>query len=117
MFPNISEIEGKVKRLGFDSLSPDERIVFVIADGEFEINLGGVWGYLHNSSGNNLTELVIALGKIGANETSQAGQRLLNALSDYRCAKNQEERVLALQTQEAVRSRQGRRSRDSMIFS
>jgi hypothetical protein len=42
MFPDIEAIEAKAKQQGFDSLSKEERIVFVIAEAEFEINLGGV---------------------------------------------------------------------------
>jgi hypothetical protein len=100
MFPDIEAIEAKAKQQGFDSLSKEERIVFVIAEAEFEIILGGVWGYLHNSSGARLAELIESLSEIDATELAETGKLLLNKISEYCCAKNREERILVLHNHE-----------------
>ena len=71
------------QREGFDVLSAPEQTVCTISTVEFEVNLGGAFGWLHNSAGDRLPSLPHVFGRIGAVRLSQAAARLNSTLAMY----------------------------------
>jgi hypothetical protein len=64
-------VSKKEYKKGIDSLSPQEKIFFVVFDFEMELYNGGVAQYLVNSSGNNANEVSSALYAIGAIKSAE----------------------------------------------
>lgn len=72
-------------RMGVAALDPVERTIYVISNADFEINLGGVSGYLYNSAGNDLELLPVAFKAIGCDKLSNHAEMLLNAVIASKC--------------------------------
>ena len=70
---------------GIADLNPAERTVFVISNADFEINLGGVTGYLYNSAGNELELLPAAFEAIGCKLLASRSKHLVDALMSLGC--------------------------------
>ncbi len=61
-------------------LSPAEKTFFLNLELESEVNNGGFFQYLYNTSGAHLAEAVQALQMVGAQETAKIAGRVLAAL-------------------------------------
>lgn len=72
-------------RLGVAALDPVERTIYVISNADFEINLGGVSGYLYNSAGDDLELLPVAFEAIGCVKLATHAKMLLDAVIDSKC--------------------------------
>lgn len=77
----IESIHTREEDDGFDALSLNEKIVFVIASADFEVNLGGAAGYLYNSAGDRLPNLVAAFETVGCPGLAAASKELATALT------------------------------------
>ena len=60
----------KAERLGYDALTPTEKIIFIMVGLEREINNGGFEQWFFNSAGNYALDTPAALEAIGANHTA-----------------------------------------------
>ena len=80
----INSCDLKFQRNGFESLTAKERIVVLASHVNFEVQLGGVGTYFHNSAGAFAAEAVEALVELGAIAEAAAlrkGRELLRARS------------------------------------
>lgn len=98
----IERIFSKANEYGFDSLSDTERTIYVIANVDFEINLGGVFGYMSNSSKKELPYLESAFKEIGANLVSKVASEF--AAVAHLCDKNDEFIILANKLEDSIQN-------------
>lgn len=76
----IEACEQKCRRAGLASLTPKERVVVLASWANFEIELGGVAAFFHNSTRTHAREIVRALIELGAMDEAAAinqGRELL----------------------------------------
>lgn len=62
----------KALEQGYESLSELERIAHLVSSADFEINLGGMFGFYYNSAGNRALATIEVLEKIGASAAANA---------------------------------------------
>lgn len=76
---NVAEIingcDRKFQSLGLDALTSKERLVALASWANFEVELGGVGAFFHNSAGALSREVVDALIELGAMEQAAAINR------------------------------------------
>ncbi len=76
----IEACEQKCRRAGLAGLTAKERVVVLASWANFEIELGGVAAFFHNSTGTHAREIVKALIELGAMDEAAAinqGRELL----------------------------------------
>src|SRR4051812_18130285 len=80
----LNKADALWKQCGYDSnaLPPIMKTVQLIGQLDFEVNLGGVLGWLTNSSGKYASETVSALDDIGARECAAIVRRILAFFPD-----------------------------------
>jgi hypothetical protein len=88
-------------RKGFDQLSPAERVIFVVADADCEVTLGGATGYLYNMAGDHLADLAGAFEVLGCPKLARLADLLCAALAETCDVRNRAARY------EAFRARAG----------
>ncbi len=96
----IEEIYQKAKN-DVDSLNAFEMNIYVIANADFEVNLGGASGYLYNSAGDELEHLVIAFKEIGCAKLSELTNDIVSLIRKYCRVKDRNERQKVLNTPSA----------------
>ncbi len=79
----IESIDTKEISKGFSNLSTFEKIVWLVSAFDFEVNLGGVEGYLSNSAGDGLPLLAEAFDTIGCHSLAACSRNLTYALSKH----------------------------------
>lgn len=67
----------RMERVGFDALTPAERVFRVVDEIEREVNNGGFDQYFINSSGDHAGQAVAALEAIGAHRTADIFRKAL----------------------------------------
>jgi hypothetical protein len=80
----INACDQKFSSTGLSELTPLERVVALASRANFEVELGGVGAFFHNSSGAISREIVGALVELGAMEEAAAinrGRQLLRSRS------------------------------------
>lgn len=82
---DVERIMTRGSEHGISDLSPAERTVFVISSADFEVNLGGVSGYLYNSAGDQLELLPAAFEAIGCKLLASRSKRLVDVLKSAGC--------------------------------
>ena len=70
--------------------------VYVIANANFEVNLGGASGYLYNSAGDELEHLVSSFKEIGCTKLSELTSNIVSFLSIYCRVQDRNERQKVL---------------------
>lgn len=70
---------------GIADLNPAERTVFVISNADFEVNLGGVSGYLYNLAGDHIELLPAAFEAIGCELLASRSKQLVDVLISMGC--------------------------------
>lgn len=83
----------KQYKKGIDSLSPQEKIFFVVHDFEMELLNGYADQYLHNSSGDNANEVPFALNIIGAIKSAELARKLLSFFREQQVPKDRGDRL------------------------
>ena len=76
----IKACDQKRRSVGLDRLDPKERVVALSSWANFEVELGGVAAFFHNSAGAHAREIVAALVQLGAMDEAAAinqGRELL----------------------------------------
>jgi hypothetical protein len=82
---DVERIMTRGSERGIADLNPAERTVFVISNADFEINLGGVTGYLYNSAGDQLELLPAAFDAIGCKLLASRSKHLADVLLSLGC--------------------------------
>lgn len=96
----IEEIYQKAKN-DVDSLNAFEMNVYVIANADFEVNLGGANGYLYNTAGDELEHLVSSFKEIGCTKLSELTKNIVSLLSKYCQVQDRNERQKVLNSPSA----------------
>lgn len=92
----IEGIYARVSESGLSALTPPELTVYLIANADFETNLGGAAGYLYNSAGSELILLSSAFASINCHQLSRITQNLTDSLSKHCEITDRASRQLAL---------------------
>ncbi len=82
---DVERILTRGSEYGVADLNPAERTVFVISNADFEVNLGGVSGYLYNSAGDQLELLPAAFEAIGCKLLASRSKQLVDVLISVGC--------------------------------
>lgn len=89
MPPSFDDDVERIMTLGSEhgvaELNPVERTVFVISNADFEVNLGGVSGYLYNTAGDHVELLPAAFEAIGCTVLASRSKKLLDVLTALGC--------------------------------
>jgi len=98
VYPEIMDsVADKYFQLGFDKLNDDEKIIYCVWWLEAEVNNGGSHQYFFNSAGDYTAETLLALEKIGANQTKKwLEQAVLIAFKHQHPPKDRKERQAIL---------------------
>lgn len=82
---NVERIMARGIEHGIADLNPAERTVFVISNADFEVNLGGVRGFLYNSAGDDLEFLPVAFEALGCELLASRSKQLVEVLISLDC--------------------------------
>jgi hypothetical protein len=92
----IEQICQKESDTGIESLTETEKIIFFITNFDSEVNINGLLGFYHNSSGDFALETVIALKIIGCERSAVLLEQANQRLSKNQPIKNRDQRVLQM---------------------